>query len=210
MNKNKNLVYGLIIIAGILLAYITTQDKVPERFQAGKIEENHQVANRGESRISLQPGYTQIGTIQANIPQSWSRETPSSNMRIAQFRLPKVNGGSEDGSIAVFAGIGGGIEGNINRWLGQFKRPDGKPMSQFATISRETVGHFNVTFVSAEGTLLASSMGGPGGEKTGYYLLAAIVETHSDPYFFKGTGPLLTMKGHEESFMAFIRSILEL
>ncbi len=210
MNKNKNLVYGFIIIAGIFLAYITTQDKVPERFKTGIIEENHQVANRGESRISLQPGYTQIGTIQANIPQSWSRETPSSNMRIAQFRLPKVNGDSEDGSIAVFAGIGGGIEGNINRWLGQFKRPDGKPMSQFATISRETVGHFNVTFVSAEGTLLASSMGGPGGEKTGYYLLAAIVETHSDPYFFKGTGPLLTMKGHEESFMAFIRSILEL
>ena len=210
MNKNKNLVYGFIIIAGIFLAYITTQDKVPERFKTGIIEENHQVANRGESRISLQPGYTQIGTIQANIPQSWSRETPSSNMRIAQFRLPKVNGDAEDGSIAVFAGIGGGIEGNINRWLGQFKRPDGKPMSQFATISRETVGHFNVTFVSAEGTLLASSMGGPGGEKTGYYLLAAIVETHSDPYFFKGTGPLLTMKGHEESFMAFIRSILEL
>jgi hypothetical protein len=83
-------------------------------------------------------------------------------------------------------------------------------MSEFATITKETVGHFNVTFVSAEGTLLASSMGDAGGEKRGYYLIAAIVETHSDPYFFKGTGPLLTMKGYEESFKKFIRSILEL
>ena len=210
MIKNKNLVYGLIVLAGILVAYIPTQDKVPERIQKEKITENHQVANRGESRVSIQPGYTQIGTIQANIPQNWLRETPSSNMRIAQFRLPKVNGGSEDGLIAVFAGIGGGIEGNIKRWLGQFKRPGGKPMSEFATITKETVGHFNVTFVSAEGTLLASSMGDAGGEKRGYYLIAAIVETHSDPYFFKGTGPLLTMKGYEESFKKFIRSILEL
>jgi hypothetical protein len=53
-------------------------------------------------------------------------------------------------------------------------------------------------------------MGDAGGEKRGYYLIAAIVETHSDPYFFKGTGPLLTMKGYEESFKKFIRSILEL
>ncbi|MBL7013108.1 MAG: hypothetical protein ISR83_01685 [Candidatus Marinimicrobia bacterium] len=209
MKKNKNLVYGLIVVAGILLAYITTQDEQPERFRQKAIVEKPQVTNRGESPVSLQPGYTQIGTIQAEIPNNWVKETPSSNMRIAQFRLPKIKG-AEDGSIAVFAGIGGGIEGNINRWYGQFKRPDGKPVSEFASISKETVGHFNVTFVSAEGTYLASSMGGPSGEKPGYLLLAAIVETHSEPYFFKGTGPVLTMKDHEDHFKKFIRSILEL
>ncbi len=208
---NKNIIYGIIIIAGLMLAYISTQDGHPNRFlkQQRKVEKP-QVTNRGEKPISLQPGYSQIGSIQAIIPDDWERETPSSNMRVAQFRLPKTNGGTEDGSIAVFAGIGGGIEGNINRWFGQFKRPDGKPVSDFATITEGVVGHLKVTYVSTEGTLLASSMGGPGEEKADYMLLAAIVDVHSELYFFKGTGPELTMKGQEASFKTFIHSILEM
>ncbi|MBT3496566.1 MAG: hypothetical protein HN657_00125 [Candidatus Marinimicrobia bacterium] len=212
MKQNKNLIYGLIVIAGMLLAYVTTQNEVKpvQEDQHEHVTQKPQVTNRGKMPISLQPGFTQIGRIQVKVPKTWQKETPSSNMRVAQFRLPKVSGDAEDASIAVFSGIGGGVDGNIDRWLGQFKRADGKPMADFASISTETKGTIKITYVSAEGIFLASSMGGAGEEKRNFKLMAAIVETETEPYFFKGTGPVKTIDAFEKEFVRFIESIVAL
>ena len=65
---------------------------------AGK---NIKVLNRGEERITLKPGYEKIGTLQARKVESWIRETPSSSMRVAQYKLDYMKG---NGQLVVFSG----------------------------------------------------------------------------------------------------------
>ncbi len=59
-------------------------------------------------------------------PQGWVSEQPSSSMRKSQYRLPGPDTGG-DAEVAVFAGIGGSAQANIDRWIGQFSGPDGSP-----------------------------------------------------------------------------------
>jgi hypothetical protein len=49
-------------------------------------------------------------------------------MRVAQYKLPKAEGDTEDGSLVIYyfgQGQGGGTAANIERWINQMKQPDG-------------------------------------------------------------------------------------
>ena len=165
-----------------------------------------QVVNRGEDRITLKNGYSQIGNLQGIIPDSWMRETPSSSMRLAQFNFSDEYGRCE---LVVFAGIGGSVDANLDRWLGQFRGPDNESVADHATISHEHSGDLEINFVYAEGTYLQSGMGmgGPTGEKPNYGLMAAILTVVDGPYYFKCTGPKKTLDNYLNSFETFIRSL---
>ena len=64
-------------------------------------------------------------------------------MRKAQYRLPRVEGDPEDAELVVFyfQGSGGAPQANIDRWIGQFTRPDGSPIGDAArTTNRQANG----------------------------------------------------------------------
>jgi hypothetical protein len=144
-------------------------------------------------------------------PVGWISETPTLSMRRAQYRLPRVEGDSEDAEMVVyyFQGGGGGVQANVDRWIGQFSKPDGSPANDVAKISRKTIHGIPVTTVDVAGTYSGAMgpMGGSSEAKTNYRMLAAVAEADNGPWFFKLTGPAKTVAKWEPSFESFIDSI---
>jgi len=144
-------------------------------------------------------------------PPDWISEKPTSSMRQAQFRLPRVEGDPEDGELVVFyfQGGGGGVQANIERWIGQFSKADGSPANDIAKTTHKVSHGIPITVVDVSGTYMAGSMG-MGGEsksKPGFRMLAAVAEAHNGPWFFKLTGPARTIGKWETSFQGFLDTI---
>ncbi len=133
-------------------------------------------------------------------------------MRAATYRIPAAPGDPEDGECAVFffgPGQGGGVEANIERWVGQFEQPDGKPSSERARRSSETISGINVVTVDLTGNYKGGGpmMGSSTGSKTGYRLLGAIASGPQAGVFFKLTGPVRTVTAAEKEFRAMLASL---
>jgi hypothetical protein len=144
------------------------------------------------------------GEVTYTVPGEWKQEKPSSSMRKAQFRLPGIEkAGDAEIAVFVFPGKGGGVQANINRWVGQFKQPDGSnSMEKVDTKKMESNG-LPVTLVYVTGTHLKGTMGGPVSELNDYAMIAAIVETSADPWFFKTIGPEVTINHWRQDFEKF-------
>lgn len=155
-----------------------------------------------------EPGPVTSGRLTFQAPQGWVEETPSSGMRQAQYRLPSSREGVEDAELAVFIfpGSGGTVQANVERWINQFSSPQpgaGAPASQ---VSERTVNGLKVTLVDVSGTYSPGPMMGGDGPKENYRMLGAIVETPTDPWFFKLTGAAETVSHWEDSFYKFVES----
>ena len=164
------------------------------------------IANRGVERITLKDGYSRIGNLQGVVPDAWMRENPSNSMRLAQFNISDKSKSCE---LIVFSGIGGSVDANLNRWLGQFLDSDKKRMTDYSTVRNEKIHELEITFAYTAGIYLKSGMGnrGPTVEKPNYGLLAAIVRATNETYYFKCTGPKKTLDNYINSFETFIRSL---
>ncbi len=152
-------------------------------------------------------------------PEGWTQEQPVSRMRRAQYRLPKVEGDSEDAQVVVFyfGGSGGSVEANVDRWVGMFTKEDGTPAANRSKVSKKQVNGLPVTLVDVSGTYNSQSMGpmggggatGASGPKPRFRMLAAIAETSTGPWFIRLTGPKKTVDKWEKSFHAFVESAKE-
>lgn len=159
-------------------------------------------------RISMTGGMqAMVGPeLQFTVPEGWIEEAPTSSMRHSQYRLP---GDSGDAELAMFTGIGGSVQQNIDRWIGQFKAPDGSPAGDSAKIEKREVGGFQVTFLDVAGTFVSSMgpMGGSSGPLEDYKMIAAVIETPGSPWFLKLTGPRATVEKWDASFHEFVSSV---
>ena len=105
--------------------------------------------------VSLVPS----ATLKFDAPAGWVSKTPSSTMRIAEFTLPRVAGDPEDAELAVFffgASGGGGVQANVDRWIGQMDQPDGKASKDVAKTSTMTSHGLAITLVDVTGTYTAA------------------------------------------------------
>ena len=100
------------------------------------------IANRGVERITLKDGYSRIGNLQGVVPDAWMRENPSNSMRLAQFNISDKSKRCE---LIVFSGIGGSVDANLNRWLGQFLDSDKKRMTDYSTVRNEKIHELEIT-----------------------------------------------------------------
>ncbi len=125
-------------------------------------------------------------------------------MRAATYVIPAAAGDSEGAECAVFKNIGGGVQANIDRWVGQFEKTGG-PSKQ----DKATINGFQVTTVDLSGTFKGGGpmMGQSSGPKPGYRLLGAIVEAPSGEIFFKLTGPAKTVAAAQSDFQAMLKSL---
>ncbi|HOL96008.1 MAG TPA: hypothetical protein PLH79_16785 [bacterium] len=138
------------------------------------------------------------------IDPAWKIEPPKSSMRAAQFRVPAKEGASGDGELAIFQGIGGSAEDNIQRWIAQMANPEGEPV-----IETKQVGPLSVQLLDVTGSFTDTMMGGGTGQPlTGYRMLAAVVEGHPmGPWHFKLIGPKETLEQAKPAFEALIASL---
>jgi hypothetical protein len=141
-------------------------------------------------------------------PASWTTG-PEKPMRAATYFAPAAGGDKDNGECAIFLNIGGGVQANIDRWIGQFSQPDGSQSASKARQRKETINGYQVTLVELNGTYNAGGMGmgGPSTPKTGYRLLGAIVESPAGEVFFKMTGPEKTINAAAKDFQGLLKSI---
>jgi hypothetical protein len=151
------------------------------------------------------------GGIKWTAPPGWKSQ-PDRPMRAATYTVPKAAGDPEDGECAVFyfgAGQGGGVDANIQRWIGQFEAPGGGPADKLAKTSKATLSGMPVTRIDVAGTYKAA--GGPmmqsTGSKPGHRLLGAIVEGPQGAFFFKFTAPSKTAAAQQPAFEKLLQSV---
>jgi hypothetical protein len=145
------------------------------------------------------------------VAKSWERVPAASDMRAAQFRLPRAPGDTDDGDVVLYffgPGQGGDPQGNLERWYGQFEQPDGRPSREAATVTRRTVSGLSLTVVDLAGTYSAR-MGPmhPAPPKPGWRMLAAVVEGPGGPWFWKAVGPERTIAAARSDFDALLASL---
>ena len=143
-----------------------------------------------------------IKAIKLNIPSSWKQEEPSNNLRLAQFKIPAVEGEKPVTELVIssFGGDGGGVDQNFKRWIDQFTS-EGRKLKMYSGESPQ--GKYYVNDIS--GTYLQST-GGPfaGGKKTpmpGYRSLSVVLAVpEKGVYFLRLTGPEKTVTAAADSF----------
>ena len=151
------------------------------------------------------------GTLTFDAPDGWRELSSTSSMRYAEFELPRADGDTEDATMVVyfFGGAGGGIDANLERWLGQMEQPDGRPSRDVATTRTFEAAGLSITHLSVGGTYVAEIRPGAPDryEKPGFTLEAAVVETPNGPYFVKLVGPARTIDRWSASVTSFLESV---
>jgi hypothetical protein len=149
-------------------------------------------------------------SVKWDAPKGW-KTGPEKPMRAATYYVPAAAGDSEEGECAVFINIGGGVQANVDRWIGQFEQPDGSASKSKAKTEAKTINGLSVTMIDLTGTYKGGGamMGAPTEPKKGYRLLGAIVEGKSGPVYFKLTGPAKTIAAAQPDFQKMLASLKE-
>jgi hypothetical protein len=132
-------------------------------------------------------------------PPAWTSAPNPSSMRLATYKLPRAGTDVEDTELAV-SRAGGNVATNIARWAGQFE--GGPPPKETHT----TVHDLKVTMVQMEGAY-QGAMGAAPSTHEGWAMMAAIVETQGESYFFKVVGPVASVRAARKPFEAMISGI---
>ncbi len=199
--KSLNFFMWILLVSGLIMGGCSKKKNEPATTTPSTMTQQGK----------LPPGHPSLGELKYEVPKGWISEQPASKMRRAQFRLPGVQG-SKDAILGVFyfPGGGGSVEDNLNRWYGQFKQPDGSTTASHVQRQEKEVNGLKVTVVYVTGTYLQPQnpmmMSGPVEEKSGYAMLAAIVDTPQGPWFFKAVGPQKTIDHWRDSFTKFVDS----
>jgi hypothetical protein len=194
----------------LLLYMITTLSGCSQNREEGKTSGSQPIALAPAHSSSAETTAATVSGLKFTAPGGWISEAPTSSMRQAQYRLPKVEGDTEDAELTVFffQGGGGGVQANVDRWIGQFSKADGSPANDIARTAHKTANGIPLTVVDVTGTYDgAMSMQKEPAVKPNYRMLAAVAEASNGPWFFKLTGPAKTILKWQPSFDAFLDSI---
>lgn len=151
------------------------------------------------------------GEVRYRVPEGWKVETPTSDMRAAQYKLPKAEGDREDALLILYyfgPGQGGSAQANIDRWISQITQPDGQPSKERAKIGTEVVNGLAVDTVDLKGNYSGgmSPDSAPGDKQAIYRLRGAVIDTPKGSYFVKLTGPEKTVAFWERDYTEYLRS----
>jgi hypothetical protein len=163
---------------------------------------NSNNAARTASTPGIPPPSSNVpGDLSFKTPDGWTSESPSSTMRVAQYRLP---GDSGDASLVIYyfgQGQGGKVEDNFDRWIGQMQQTRDKAKTETLTVNGMAV-----TLLDVNGTYSGDMMGGTPTPQPNSRMRAGVIETPKGNYFIKLTGPEKTVTRWDDAFMAFIKS----
>jgi hypothetical protein len=155
-------------------------------------------------------GRSVLGPFTLAPPKEWNEKPVTSSMRAAQFTWSEKSGEQAELIVYYFGeGGAGGVEANLDRWLGQITQPDGKPSKDIAKIEKTKFANQDATVVSVAGRLTTQQMpGGPAPvDMADAMLLAAIVNSPVGPYYFKATGSKKTVEANAAKFRAMMTSM---
>ena len=136
----------------------------------------------------------QKSSLKFTVPPGWIEEERTSNMRVAQYRLAKAEGDTENGSVVLYyfgQGQGGSTAANIERWVGQMKQADGGSSKDSRQGNRFDVNGLKIATDRRRRNIRCGNSAGSGKfeNKPGFRLRAAVVETPNGSYFVKLVRP---------------------
>jgi len=198
----------MVLVVGSLFALAACggDDADYGRQQTPQSGADARIATHSKGNPPALPGSQTIAGITFSAPSHW-KNLEASGMRQAQFRLPPVSGDSAEGEVNVYyfgPKSGGGVEANLQRWIGQMTLPEGG-QAQRETF---TADGMNAHLVSLNGTYKSGGgrpMGGGGKPLPGYRLVGVVLEGPQGSLFFKLTGPEATAKVMEGDLMKMVR-----
>jgi hypothetical protein len=110
-------------------------------------------------------------------------------------------------------GAGGTVDQNVERWIGQFKQPDGKNTKDKTKIEKKKLAGLEVQVVDIAGTYkdmpAGPFAGGKATDRENYRMLGAIIPGGESigNYFIKFYGPAEIVKEHEKGFLKMVESL---
>jgi hypothetical protein len=144
---------------------------------------------------------TEAGDLTLTVPENWKQKAQVRDPRVAEFEIPPVGEGKDAGEYVVFyfgKGGAGGVEANVQRWIGQFAE-DGRKVR----IASGESADGKYTLVDLTGTY-NKTIGPPiaGQKKTlpGWRVLNAAIETRAGYYYVKLDGPEKLVTSIEDDF----------
>lgn len=149
---------------------------------------------------AAKPIEMKLKTLTLKVPATWKESDIQSRMRLTTLDIPAAEAGGEKAELAVFnfAGGGGGLKQNIERWIGQFSA-EGKE----AKVTKGKAGDEEYHLLEVSGTY-NKSVGPPIMQKKeamkGYRMLGAIVPVGQEVYYLKLTGPDAAVKKAAKDF----------
>ncbi len=157
----------------------------------------------------LADGRAVLGPFTAQVPEGWKEKPSVSGMRAAEFQLPEGSGQAEV-VVYYFGQSGaGGVQANIDRWVGQFTQPDGKPSKDVAKVEKATFAGQEADLVTVSGNY--ASRPTPGSteavNKPDQTLQAAIVPSPNGPYYFRLLGDKAAVEAQAGKFRELLASL---
>lgn len=135
-------------------------------------------------------------------PDGW-KEEKASGMRLATFRA-QGKGGDIECSIISLAGMAGGLESNVVRWIRQINAPVPSDKELKSFLSRQEVvqtkGGFSATVID-----LTELPGSKEGEAPS--MIAAVAELPDMTIFVKMTGSKTAVLENKDSFVFLCKSL---
>ncbi|WP_396219260.1 hypothetical protein [Gemmatimonas sp.] len=158
------------------------------------------------------PGSTVPATFleyRTTVPAGWVASTPSSSMRLAEYRVP-ATGSAIPVEIVVYffgPGQGGSSQANLDRWKSQFSNPAGGDVAE--TVRRDTTGAFPLTVAEYSGTYARGTGAGsaPDAARPGHKLIAVVAETPRGTLFFQCFGPVAAVDAQRAVYLQFVRGL---
>lgn len=119
------------------------------------------------------------------------------------------DGDGTAGLVVYFFGNqgAGSAQANIERWVGQFKNPDGSPLADVAALKRKVAG-FEILQVEVAGTYVGGmGAGSEAVDQPDQRMVATIVNTPKGPYYFKFLGADAVVKRNRAALETLLASM---
>ncbi|MCP4837204.1 MAG: hypothetical protein GY895_20845 [Phycisphaera sp.] len=158
------------------------------------------------STADSDPKQAEVGGLVFPKPPTWIWTTPRMRFRTLQYEVPGQGEGSGAAELvfSLFNGTDGGpTDMNIDRWVGQFRGPDGGAAE--AKTSTAEVGGLTVHRMETRGDYQAMGQPAP---RTGQMQFGAIVEAPGRRVFVRVVGPEATVEGAREDFERLLEGVM--
>ena len=147
------------------------------------------------------PTVAEFSGLRAPVPATWVWQPPQGSMRAANYVLPALEEGNQ-AQLVVFHNIGGGRDMNIDRWKGQFRTADLRPVEP--VITEHEVSGMTMTIVEMTGEYQRMGQAWFTPQQT---FIAAILEAPGGDLQIRLDGDTDTVNAHREDFMRFLMGI---
>lgn len=87
-----------------------------------------EAVDKPAAEVKAKTEKVKVRNITLDVPTAWKKENPSSRLRLAQYRIPAVEGDQEDAELSVFSFGASDAAANVQRWISQFK-PEGRTVA---------------------------------------------------------------------------------